>query len=131
MVASFLRAVRYGVKSCLAEAVSMMRSRVSACAAKFPGLVLSTKSWAPSFLASRFLPGDVLNTVTRAPIARVSFTAMWPSPPSPTTPTRCLFPILYRLSGEYVVIPAQRRDAGQRNALPDPERVLLPDDDEG
>ena len=34
---------------------------------------------------------DIDNIVTSAPIAAANFTAMWPSPPSPTTPTRSPF----------------------------------------
>ena len=78
----------------------MMKSSVPVSGSKFGGFVLSTKALAPSFVASRSLPGDLLKTVTCAPIARAIFTAMWPRPPIPTTPTRLPLPILYRLRGE-------------------------------
>ena len=55
--------------------------------AKFAGSREITKCFAPSFFASACLEGEVLNTVTSAPIAFASFTAMCPNPPRPTMPT--------------------------------------------
>ena len=41
-----------------------------------------------------------VSIVTSAPIAAASFTAMWPRPPSPTTPTRSPFFTFQWRSGE-------------------------------
>ena len=43
---------------------------------------------------------EVLSIVTSAPIAAASFTAMWPRPPRPTTPTRSPFFTFHWRSGE-------------------------------
>uniref|UniRef100_A0A8R7TCV7 Uncharacterized protein n=1 Tax=Triticum urartu TaxID=4572 RepID=A0A8R7TCV7_TRIUA len=77
--------------------------------------VLRTKSSALRLsLASRSLAGDVLMTVTLSPNALPNLTATWPSPPSPTTPSRrpgspssipCCF------MGLYTVIPAHSSGA--------------------
>ena len=44
--------------------------------------------------------GDELRIVTSAPIDAASLTAMWPSPPRPTTPTFWPGPTFQRRSGE-------------------------------
>src|SRR5262249_13753267 len=97
--------------SWLAETVSMMKSKLPACFFISSELRETTTSSAPSRSASSFLLGDVVKTATCAPNAQPNFTAMWPSPPSPTTPT--FFPLRMRQwrIGEYVVIPAQRSGA--------------------
>ena len=47
-----------------------------------------TKWWAPRERASSSFPAEVEKAVTSAPNARANWTAMWPSPPMPTIPTR-------------------------------------------
>ena len=75
-------------------------------------------------MASFAFPGEVVKSTTRAPKALASFTAMWPSPPKPTTPTFWPGPTFQRRSGENVVMPAHSsgavaarfRDFGTRSA---------------
>ena len=43
---------------------------------------------------------------------------MWPSPPSPTTPTFCPLPTFQWRSGEYVVMPAQSSGAAPAGSSP-------------
>jgi len=43
---------------------------------------------------------DVLSIVTSAPIDAAIFTAMWPSPPRPITPTPSPFLVFHWRSGE-------------------------------
>src|SRR5207253_7806924 len=48
---------------------------------------------------------------TCAPNASANFTAIWPNPPRPTTPTFFPLPTPQWRMGEYVVIPAQSSGA--------------------
>ena len=77
-----------------------------------------TTSWAPRRLASSILDGEVVSTTTCAPIAAASFTAICPSPPMPTTPTRLPGPTFQWRSGEKVVIPAQSSGAAPAGSMP-------------
>jgi hypothetical protein len=82
------------------EMVSMMRSKAPASLSKVPSSVVRAKWCAPNFLASASLEREVLSMVTSAPMETASFTAMWPSPPRPTTPTRSPLLQFQRRRGE-------------------------------
>src|SRR5947208_7972231 len=83
-----------------------MRSNVLARSSSAPGSLVATNRLAPRRSASFSLSRDVLSTATSAPMEAANFTAMWPKPPRPTTPT--LSPALHPnwRRGEYVVMPA-------------------------
>ncbi len=66
----------------------MMRSKWPASFLNVASSEVSAKPCAPSRRASSSLRREVLSIVTSAPIEAASFTAMWPRPPRPTTPTR-------------------------------------------
>jgi H+-translocating NAD(P) transhydrogenase subunit beta len=70
-----------------------------------------TTEEAPSFNPSSTLLGDVVNNTTSAPNPLASFTATWPKPPKPTTPTFWPGPTFQCRNGEYVVMPAQSSGA--------------------
>ena len=59
-----------------------------------------------------------MNAVTSALLAAASFTAMWPRPPSPTTPTRWPAESSQCCIGENVVMPAQRSGAVAARSMP-------------
>ena len=99
-VPSVFRKLSCALRSCAAETVSMMRSKRPASFAVAAASEVSANSSAPRRVASACLDLEPLNTVTSAPIAAAIFTAMCPSPPRPSTPTRWPLPIFQRFSGE-------------------------------
>ena len=76
IVPSILSDCKYGVKSWLAETELIIKSNFLAKALKLSASFERTKCLAPSFFASASLFGEVLNTVTSAPMAFAIFTAM-------------------------------------------------------
>ena len=78
---------RYAFKSCFPDAVSRMKSKLFSCRFIASSSRDSTTSCAPNRFASPALPGEVVKSTTSAPKAFANFTAICPSPPSPTTPT--------------------------------------------
>ncbi|MNY03422.1 hypothetical protein D3C86_1360390 [compost metagenome] len=85
IVPSVLSRDKYILKSCSAETVSRIKSNVPIAALTCASSVVTTKLWAPNFLASSSFLGDVLSTVTSAPNATPNLTAIWPNPPRPNT----------------------------------------------
>mmetsp|Transcript_19487 Transcript_19487/g.66837 ORF Transcript_19487/g.66837 Transcript_19487/m.66837 type:complete len:210 (-) Transcript_19487:547-1176(-) len=74
---------------------------------------------APSAAASAFLERDREKTVTLAPMATASLTAIMPRPPRPTTPTVWSFlPLVHRAKGAYVVTPAQHSGPACSSFMP-------------
>ena len=88
-----------------------MRSSLLSCFFIAPASLEMTTSSAPRRAASAAFAGEVVKRTVSAPSACESFTAMWPSPPSPTTPTRFPLAAPQCLSGEYMVIPAHSSGA--------------------
>ena len=111
----------------------MMKSKRLAFSLNTASSLVTRKSSAPSASASSRLPGEWLSTVTCAPMAWPNLTAIWPSPPKPTTPkfVACLEPEMLqrRIGGDAGA--EQRRRALERNALRDREDVILVDGDAG
>ncbi len=97
--------------SCVAETVLMIRSNCSAAAFMASASELIRKCRAPIRSASAFLRSEVDSTVTSAPRAAASLTAIWPRPPRPITATFDPGPTPQVFSGDQVVTPAHSRGA--------------------
>ena len=91
--------------------VLMMMSNVRLSDRSTPSSAVATWRTAPNARESSFFAWVRESTVTSAPMATAILTAMWPSPPRPTTATFLPGPAPQAASGEYVVIPAQSRGA--------------------
>ena len=76
-----------GSTLCFSGMVERMKSKLSSSSLYASLSPSITTRLAPSALPGSTLSLSVVNTVTSAPIAIASFTAMWPSPPRPTMPT--------------------------------------------
>lgn len=100
IVPSRLSRFRNGFRSCCAATVLTIRSKLLACAFICASSFEITTSCAPSRLPSSIFDGEVVNSTTCAPIARASFTPMWPRPPRPTMPTFLPGPAPHWRSGE-------------------------------
>uniref|UniRef100_A0A0A9CXH3 Uncharacterized protein n=1 Tax=Arundo donax TaxID=35708 RepID=A0A0A9CXH3_ARUDO len=102
-----------GAMGMFADTVLMMPSMVPVAAFISSSFLLTMNASAPSrSRASCFFPGDELITVTFIPNALANFTATWPSPPRPSTPT--CFPGVFSpwyFMGLYTVMPAQSSGA--------------------
>eukprot|EP00659_Diplonema_papillatum_P003148 gene3147-biopygen3087 len=99
-VPSTSRSGMYGLTSCFTGTVSTIKSREASAVFIAFSSSDTMNSSAPRELASSCLSLDRLSTVTRAPIAAASLTAMCPRPPMPMIPTRDPGPTLYLRSGE-------------------------------
>jgi hypothetical protein len=91
--------------------VSRIRSKRPASFLKVAFSEVRANSWAPSRRASASLDLLVESMVTSQPSEAASLTAMWPSPPRPTTPIRCPGPAFQCRSGDQVVMPAHSKGA--------------------
>ncbi|HET7422864.1 MAG TPA: hypothetical protein VFJ92_04830 [Gemmatimonadales bacterium] len=87
--------------------VTSSRSNTPANSLIAPELRLDTTRCAPNFRASSNLLSLEVNAVTSQPYAAANFTAMWPSPPMPTMPTR-LVGLAYIASGLNTVMPPHK-----------------------
>ncbi|MCY1367885.1 hypothetical protein D9M69_548370 [compost metagenome] len=83
-----------------------MTSKALVAASMALGSVDSSTWLAPRARASSALAGDVVITVTSAPSATPSLTAMCPRPPRPTTARRVPWLTPWRRSGLQTVMPA-------------------------
>jgi hypothetical protein len=90
------------------------------------GSLVAKYSSAPSRSPSSCFFSDWDSTVTSAPMAEASLTAMCPSPPRPTTATRLPGPAPQRRSGEYVVMPAHSSGAAAAGSMPSGTRSTKP-----
>src|SRR5271157_440816 len=117
--------------SCSAETASRMKSKLPACFFISSALREMTISSAPRRRASSFLLGDVVNATTCASSAWAILTAMWPSPPRPTTPTFLPFVTPQRRMGELCGDPSaqERRSPGEIEVGRDAQSETLVDDD--
>ncbi|MCY1365918.1 hypothetical protein D9M69_527920 [compost metagenome] len=91
---------------CLVGMVSRMKSKRLPAPCMALGSFDSSTFVAPSARASSALLAEVVITVTSAPSATASLTAMCPRPPRPTTATFDPLPTPWRRSGVQTVMPA-------------------------
>ena len=83
----------------------MIRSNLPASFFSASASPVATTWCAPNARAASSFEALVVNAVTSQPQARQNFSAMWPRPPIPTTPTRAVGEMPSSRSGANTVMP--------------------------
>lgn len=111
-------AFTYASQSSDTFTVTTIKSSVPAIALISVEFLEFTTRCAPIFISSSVFPAVDENAVTSQPHARVNISAMCPSPPIPTTPTRDVGVTPKFSSGEKTVIPPH--NSGPADAASNP-----------